>query len=96
MNQPVHRDERTLSVEDHGYRLAYFAVTYGLLLSTAYRAFVRSEPAWDLLALVVMSGVITTLYQASQRVLTVRWAIASLTAVIVALLLGALFAWTIQ
>jgi len=88
-NQPVDRDERTVSVENAGYRWAYIFLTYGLLLSVAYRGFVRAEQAWDLLALVVLSGGVATLYQGEHRVLSRSWAVMTVAAVVAALLLAA-------
>jgi hypothetical protein len=86
---PVVRDERTLAVENASYRFAYLVLSYGLLISTAYRGFVRDEPAWDLLALVVFGGVVTASYQASKRVLTRKWLLTSAGAVVLAVILAA-------
>jgi hypothetical protein len=88
-NRIVDRDERTVSVENAGYRWAYMFVTYGLLLSVAYRAFVREEASWDLLALVIVSGGVATMYQGRHRVLSRPWLIMTLMAIAMALLLAA-------
>jgi hypothetical protein len=69
------RDERTVSVENVSYRYAYLFLSYGLLISTGYRAFVRDEPSWDLIGLVIVGGAIAALYQGRQRVLSRRWAV---------------------
>ena len=58
--QPVIRDERSLAVENSSYRWAYFLLAFGLLVIVAYRGFVGHESNWDLLALVIMSGVVTS------------------------------------
>jgi hypothetical protein len=89
IDQSIARDERTVSVENASFRWAYLFLSFGLLLSTAYRGFILHEQAWDLLALVVLSGVVTTLYQGRQHVLTRRWLILSVTAITAALILGA-------
>ncbi|HUF64857.1 MAG TPA: hypothetical protein VMM17_02680 [Gemmatimonadaceae bacterium] len=70
---------------------AYLFLSYGLLISTGYRAFVRDEQSWDLIGLVIVSGAIAALYQGRQRVLSRRWAVltagATLGAVVVAALI---------
>ena len=52
----VHRDERTVLVENARFRWAYFVVSCGLLALTTYRSFVWGESPWDLIALVVIGG----------------------------------------
>lgn len=88
MSEFVQRDERTVSVENTSYRWAYLFLSFGILLSTAYRAFVLGEQAWDLLALVILSGGITTFYQGSKGVLTRRWVMVSIAAMLAAMILG--------
>lgn len=73
MEPMVVRDERTQSVENASYRWAYLVLSFGLLLSTMYRSFVLHQQAWDLLALVIVGGVVATTHQGLQRVLTRRW-----------------------
>ena len=68
----VDRDERTVAAENASYRWAYLVMTYGLLLSVAYRSFFRHEASWDLIGLVVLSGVVATLFQGRAHVLTKR------------------------
>jgi hypothetical protein len=70
----VDRDERTTAVENASYRWAYLLLSFALLMDVALRSFLYREAAWDLLGLVVAGGVVTTAYQAGQRVLTRRWA----------------------
>ena len=85
----VVRDERTLSVENASYRWGYLFLAYGVLLIAAYRGLVQRVASWELLALVIVSGLVTTLYQGRYRVLSGRWAAVALGAVILAALLGA-------
>jgi hypothetical protein len=85
----VERDERTVAVENASYRVAYLVVSFGLLLSVAYRSFVREETSWDLLGLVVLGGLVATLYQGSARVLNRRWTVLSVAAIVLAVLLAA-------
>ena len=88
----VVRDERTIAIENASYRWAYLLLSFGMLASVAWRAFVRDESSWDLLALVVVAGVVVTAYQAAHRVLSRRWAMVTMAAVVVAMLLGVVLA----
>jgi hypothetical protein len=87
--QAMVRDERTVMVENSSYRWGYLLLSYGLLVSTAYRAFVLEQQSWDLLGLVVLGGAVTTLYQGRGRVLTGRWALLSGAGAVLALVLAA-------
>ena len=90
MNTPsVFRDERTTAIEDASYRIAYLVVSYGLLVVVAYRGFVFQESNWDLLALVILSGIIATIYQGAKKVLSRRWLIFSGVVFIVSAILAA-------
>lgn len=93
MNTVIDRDERTVSVENASYRLAFLLLSFGVLVSAAYRSYQFQESSWDLLALVALTGGTAAAYQASQRVLSHRWATASLLAVIVAAVVALLVAW---
>ena len=79
----VEADERTLAVQNASYRWAYLVLTYGLLASIAWRAFARSESSWDLLALVIGSGAVATLYQGRWRILGTRWGRSAIVALVV-------------
>jgi hypothetical protein len=83
------RDERTAFVENASYRWGYMLLSYGLLVSTAYRAFVLEQQSWDLLGLVILGGAVTTVYQGRQRVLTERWALLSAVGAVLALVIAA-------
>ena len=63
----IERDERTMSVENASYRFAFLLLSFGVLLSVAYRSFVLQQTAWDLMALVIVSGVVASGYQAASR-----------------------------
>lgn len=69
----VERDERTVAVENASYRLTYMFLAFGLLGVVAVRSFVWKETSWDLLALVVVSGFVSTGYQAFHQVLNRQW-----------------------
>jgi hypothetical protein len=68
----VPRDERETRVDLAADRIAYLAVSYGLLLSVAYRSFVRGEASWDLLGLVVLGGIVGLAYRVSKGAVSGR------------------------
>lgn len=84
----IMRDERTVTVENASYRLAYLLISYGLLGSIMYRAFVTDESTWDLMGLVIVSGVIASAHQARQRVLSRRWMMLTGASVVIAVLIA--------
>jgi hypothetical protein len=69
----VARDERTVAVENASYRWAYLLLTYALLVDVMYRSLVRHEAAWDLMALVIVGGIVCSVYQARQKILAHGW-----------------------
>ena len=66
----VVRDERTAAVEDASYRFAYMFISFALLLDVMYRGWVRQEASWDLLALVIVGGAVSGVYQWRRKILT--------------------------
>jgi hypothetical protein len=78
-----HRDERETSVDQAADRLAYLAISYGLLGLAAWRSLVDHVASWDLMALVIAGGVVGTAYRLRLGVLTSSWLrLAGLTAVV--------------
>jgi hypothetical protein len=93
MTSDVDRDERTLVVENESFRRAYHVMSFGLLAIVAYRSFASGEASWDLLALVVLGGVVAAAYQWSHRVLTRRWLVNGLAALAAAAAIAAIVGW---
>jgi hypothetical protein len=89
----VERDERTIALENASYRWAYLFVSFGLLVATAYRSFARHEASWDLFALIVAGGVVSTGYQVAQRSLPRRWWVPAAVAFVAAIVTAALVAF---
>ncbi len=89
MNRIASRDEREITVDNAGDRLAYLVLSFGLLVVVAYRSFVNGEASWDLIGLVLLGGFIGTGYRAQQRVLSRRWAMVVALSVAIALVLAA-------
>jgi hypothetical protein len=84
----VERDERTVAVENASYRWSYLVVTYALLVDVMWRSLAYKEASWDLMALVVVSGVVCTFYQARWKILSHGW----ITMAILAFCIGAVIA----
>jgi hypothetical protein len=83
-HQSVKRDERTVAVENASYKWGLIFITFALLIDVVYRGAVRNEAAWDLMALVIGSSAIGTVYQVRQKTLP--------KAVLVAIVVGAVAA----
>jgi len=94
-HQVVERDERTIAVENSGYRWAYALITFALLIDVMYRSLVRQEAAWDLMALVIGGGVFCSIYQARQKVLARGWFIKVVFVACVAAVVSAILAISI-
>ena len=88
----VVRDERTQAVENSSYRLAYLVVSFGVLASVVYRSLVLGQTSWDLIGLVVLGGLVATVYQGSKGILTRQWVLTALITAVVAAALAAIAA----
>lgn len=89
----IHRDERTVLIENASFRWAYLFVSFGLLGLTAYRSVTWGESPWDLMALVVLGGAVPAAYQGYHHVLTSRFAIFAFAAAVVGALVAAAVVW---
>jgi hypothetical protein len=86
------RDEREAAVEQGGDRLAYIVLSYGLLVIVAYRSLVDRQASWDLLALVVLGGIVSVGYRRSRRALSRNALLVVGLTIAVAVVVGALVA----
>jgi hypothetical protein len=69
-NPPIIKDERTRSIEDASYRVGFNIICFGLLIDLVFRSVLYpNESVWDLMALVVISGFASTIYQARHKTL---------------------------
>lgn len=84
----VERDERTIAVENAGYRWSYLVLSYGLLLIAVYRSLVRDQAVLDLIALTVLGGVVNAAYQGYRRVLYPRWIMTTVITLLLAAVVG--------
>jgi hypothetical protein len=70
----VQKDERTTVVENASYSLAYKFIGFALLFDVAYRAYVKGESSWDLMAILILSGFLITAYQIRNKIVNRGWA----------------------
>jgi hypothetical protein len=84
------RDEPEARVDLAADRIAYLAVSYGLMLSVAYRSFVRGEASWDLLGLVVVGGIVGLAYRVSKGAVSGRGTVTLATTAGIAIVVSAL------
>jgi hypothetical protein len=71
----VIRDERVVAVQNASYKWAFTFLLFALLVDVICRGLLRHEAAWDLMALVIVSSGLSTVYQAWQRVLPISVAV---------------------
>ena len=90
--QSVKTDERTVALVNASSRWALNFITFALLVDIMYRAAVLKEAAWDLFALLGVSGTISTVYLARHKVLDSMFGRNAIIAVVVAAVLAAIVA----
>lgn len=91
-DEVVDRDERTLAVENAGYRWSYLGLSFGALAIVAYRAFVHDQTSWDLLGLVILGGAFNAAYQRWHKIVYRRWIATAVTTFVAAALLAGVLA----
>ena len=87
----VPRDESGQRVDFSADRIAYLTVSYGVLLSVAYRSFARDEAAWDL-ALVVLGGIVGLAYRVSKGAVSSRGTAMIAVTIVIAVVVSGLLA----
>ena len=92
----VQHDERTVAVENSGYKWAYTLLSFALLMDVAYRGVVRQEAAWDLMAFVIVGGAVCLFYQVRRKTLAQGWAKTGILFACVGGVIGALLVLVIK
>ncbi len=82
-NKNVEKDERTTYFENISYKFGYIFITFALLLDVAYRSLILGEAPWDLLGIVIISGLVLSSYQYKQKILGKAWMVAVFYTVVV-------------
>lgn len=81
-------DEREQAIELAGDRLAYLVLAFGILAVVMYRSLILNQASWELLAIVVLSGVVKFGYRLRRGAMSADLALP----IAVALALAALLA----
>ncbi len=81
------KDERALAVEKSSYTLAYKVMAFALCADVIFRSIVLKSESWDLLGIVILGGVVATIYQLRYKTAT-HWVRATLASVFLAIVLA--------
>ena len=73
INNKVEKDERAIDVEKASYSLGYKVMAFAILIDVIYRSMKMGEAPWDLLAIVILGGLVSSVYQAQRKVWTRSW-----------------------
>jgi hypothetical protein len=71
--QCLKRDERTVTVENAGFKWGYYCLALGLVIDAVYRQEVRNEAIGDLIALLCVSSAISLVYLVAHKAWVPRW-----------------------
>lgn len=88
-NELVEKDERTIAVEHASYSMGYKIAMYALLIDTMVRSLIYKEASWDLLGIVILCGLATTVYQLNFKILTKNWIKVSIFVLIISVIVAA-------
>jgi lysylphosphatidylglycerol synthetase-like protein (DUF2156 family) len=72
-NKMVGKDERTTFIQNVSYKFGYNFIAFALLLDVMYRGLKFNEAPWDLLVIIIISGLVMTFYQYMQKTLEITW-----------------------
>lgn len=95
--KPIQRDERIIAEENASYRLGFAVLLLGLLALVVLRAVRVADSILenlDLIALMLVSSLVTFAYQRSRKIVTQRWIfifLCMVCLVLLAALLGLIF-----
>ncbi|WBW95405.1 hypothetical protein [Oceanirhabdus sp. W0125-5] len=65
----IEKDERSTYIENLSYSFGYKFISFAILLDVVYRAIRYNQALWDLLIIVILSGLIVTAYQHKHKIL---------------------------
>ena len=89
MTTTLTRDERETAVDHAADRISYLVLAFGLLAIAAWRSF-AGDATWDLLGLVVLSGVVGLGYRLRMGAVTTGWLAVATVAAVAAGIVGLL------
>lgn len=92
MDRFMVRDEREQRTDLAADRLGFLVLSFGLLAIVAYRSFVEGVASWELLGLILVSGVVSGAYRLRQGVLTRPAVLVLLVVAVIGLVVAAVVA----
>lgn len=95
-NKMITKDERTIFIENISYKFGYNFITFTLLLDVVYRGLRFNEAPWDLLAIVIISGLVMTVYQYRKKILEKTWLKTVAITFVVTFIIAFLFAFVVK
>lgn len=95
-NKMVSKDERTTFIENVSYKFGYNFIAFALLIDVMYRGVRNNESSWDLLAIIITSGLVMTAYQYRQKILEKTWLKSVALIFVIALIIAFLFAFVMK
>lgn len=72
-NKVVEKDERTIFIENISYKYGYTFIAFALLLDVIYRSLRLNEAPWDLLGIIIISGLVMSVYHYQQKIIGKTW-----------------------
>jgi Co/Zn/Cd efflux system component len=73
-DRETYSDERSEAIAGKSNAFGFRVMSFLVLADVMYRGFVLKEAAWDLMAIVVSSGLMATIYQVRYRTVNKRTA----------------------
>jgi hypothetical protein len=72
-NQPIVRDERYFAVENASFRIGYLILAFGSMVLIVIRSILFQQSNWDFFALIIISSLAATIYQAKNKIISMSW-----------------------
>ncbi|WP_026884927.1 DUF6442 family protein [Clostridium akagii] len=92
----IDKDERATFIENKSFKYGYNFISIALLLDVVYRGIWLNQSSWDLLGIVMLSALPTTVYQYKQKIFTRSWKISILFLFIFTAILGVALAFILK
>jgi hypothetical protein len=89
-NKNQEKDERAVTIEKSSYSLAARVMGFAILVDVIYRSLVTKQASWDLLGIVILGGLVATIYQTRLKTATRSWSKVILLSVLAGLVVAIL------
>jgi tRNA(Phe) wybutosine-synthesizing methylase Tyw3 len=91
-DRQIYTDERSETVENRSYAIAFRVMGFLLLLDVMYRSVRYREAAWDLMGIVIASGFLASYLQSRAKIVNIQYTRKMATAFVAAGLVAAVIA----